>query len=273
MTIEMNDRPVAVITGASSGFGRIFAERLAQEGNDLIIIARHEDKLNSVATELRAKHRINVEIIVADLANLDDVKRVENRIKELPTLKYMINNAGFGGNQQFPVNDVTIETRMIQTHCIATMRLSQAALLIMKAKGLQKGAGYIINVASIAGFLAGAGAADYCGTKAYIISFSKCLQCDARKYGVRVQALCPGFAHTGFHDSETMVNSHIKEAYPEFFWGKAEDVVDHSLVALRTPFRNSVVYIPKVFYKLVGYFGSSWLFAPLRVLFSGGALR
>ena len=73
MTIEMNDRPVAVITGASSGFGRIFAERLAQEGNDLIIIARHEDKLNSVATELRAKHRINVEIIVADLANLDDV--------------------------------------------------------------------------------------------------------------------------------------------------------------------------------------------------------
>ena len=273
MTIGKNNRPVAVITGASSGFGKVFADRLAKEGNDLIILARHEDKLNEVAAELRTKHGVEVETIVADLAILDDVERVERRIKELPTLKYMINNAGFGGNQQFPVDDVTIETRMIQTHCIAPMRLSQAALSIMKAKGLKKGAGYVVNVASVAGFLAGVGAADYCGTKAYLISFSKCLQCDAYKYGVRVQALCPGFANTGFHASETMANSHIKEAYPEIFWGNAEDIVDRSLAVLRRPFRISVVYIPKVFYKLAGYFGSSWLFAPLRVLLSGGAIR
>ena len=273
MTIGKNDRPIAVITGASSGFGKIYADRLAREGNDLVIIARHENKLNEVAAELRAKHGRDVEVIVADLANLEDVKRVEERIKELTTLKFMINNAGFGSHQQFPVEDVVVETRMIQTHCIATMRLSQAALLVMKAKRLKKDAGYIVNVSSVSGFLAGAGAADYCGTKAFIISFSKCLQCDARQYGVQIQALCPGFANTGFHTSETMRNTRIKETFPEILWGNAEEVVDCSLKALKRSFRISVVYIPKIFYKLVGYFGSSWLFAPLRVLLSGGALR
>ena len=273
MTIGKNDCPIAVITGASSGFGKIYADRLAREGNDLIIIARHEDRLNEVAAELRNKHGRDVETIVADLANLDDVKRVEERIKGLPTLKYLINNAGFGSHQQFPVDDVVVETRMIQTHCIATMRLSQAALSVMKAKGLKKGAGYVVNVASVSGFLAGTGAADYCGTKAYLISFSKCLQCDARQYGVRVQALCPGFANTGFHTSETMANTHIKETFPEILWGNAEEIVDSSLKALKRSFRLSVVYIPKIFYKLVGYLGSSWFFAPLRLLLSGGALR
>ena len=273
MTIGKNNRPIAVITGASSGFGKIYADRLAREGNDLIILARHEDKLNAVASELRSKYAVEVETIVADLANLEDVEYIEKRISEFQNIMYMINNAGFGGNQQFPVENVVVETRMIQTHCIASMRLSQAALLVMKAKGLKKGAGYVINVASIAGFLAGEGAADYCGTKAYLISFSKCIQCDARKYGVRIQALCPGFANTDFHTSETMKNSRVKETYPSFLWSDAEYVVDSSLAALKRPIRMSVVYIPKVFYKFVGYLGSSWLLSPIRVLISRGAVR
>ena len=193
-----------------------------------------------------------MEVIAADLAVLSDVERVEKRIEALPTLNYMVNNAGFGGNQRFPDVNIEVETRMVQTHCLASMRLARASLIPMKAKGKKKGAGYIINVASIAGFLAGCGAADYCGTK--------------------VQVLCPGFANTGFHTSETMIHSNIKETYPEFLWGSAEYIVDHSLRALRRPFRTSVVFIPKVLYKIVGYFGSSWLFAPLRVFFSGGRL-
>ena len=273
MTVGTNGRPVAAITGASSGFGAVYADRLAKEGNDLVIIARHEDKLKAVAEKLKEKYNVEIEIIVADLAVLSDIERVESRIKALPTLNYMINNAGFGGNRSFPDVDIDVETRMVMTHCLATMRLSHAALVPMKAKGKKKGAGFVINVSSIAGFLAGCGAADYCGTKAYLISFSKCLQCDVRKFGVRVQALCPGFANTGFHTSETMINSHIKETYPNFLWGSAEYIVDHSLRALRRPYRMGVVFIPKFFYKLVGYFGSSWLFAPLRTLFSGGCVR
>ncbi len=272
-SVGQNGRPVAAITGASSGFGAVFADRLAREGNDLILVARREAKLNEVAAELRAKHHVEVDVVVADLAKLDDVERVEKILEETPTLKYMVNNAGFGGNHKFPDVNIEVETQMVQVHCLATMRLTRAALVPMKAKGLRRGAGFVINVASIAGFLAGSGAADYCGTKAYLISFTKCLQCDVRRFGVRVQALCPGFAHTGFHSTETMADSTITQTYPEFLWGSAEYVVDHSLRALRRTCRISVVFIPNVFYKLVGYFGSSWLFAPLRLWFSGGSVR
>lgn len=273
MAVGLNGRPVAVITGASSGFGKVFADRLAREKNDLVIVARRDDLLNACAEELRNRHKIEVEPIVADLSVLEDIERVEKRIAELATLKYMINNAGFGGDHSFPDVDVDVETRMVQTHCLASMRLTRAALIPMKAKQLRRGAGYIINVASVAGFLAGKGAADYCGTKAYLITFSKCVQCDVRQFGVRVQALCPGFANTGFHTSETMIHSDIKSRYPSFIWGSAETVVDRSLRQLRRSCRMCVVCIPTVLYKLVGYFGSSWLLSPLRILLSGGNVR
>lgn len=273
MAIGCNGRTVAAITGASSGFGSLFADRLAREGNDLLIIARRESKLAEVAKNIENSYGVEVEILVADLSKLDEVKRVEQRLLELPNLLYLINNAGFGGNQKFPDLDVEIETRMIQTHCLASMRLARAALVPMKAKNMKKGAGYIVNVASIAGFLAGKGAADYCGTKAYLISFSKCLQCDVAKYGVRVQALCPGFSNTEFHMTDTMINSDVKKIYPKFLWGRADYVVEHSLRDLKKTCRLNVVYIPKLFYKLVGYFGSNWLIAPLRVIFSKGNVR
>ncbi|MGI6401288.1 MAG: SDR family NAD(P)-dependent oxidoreductase [Thermoguttaceae bacterium] len=273
MSVGSTGRPVAAITGASSGFGKIYAERLAQKGCDIVMVARRADKLNAVAEEIRKKYNVETETIVADLAVLSDVERVEKRIEEIPTLEYMINNAGFGGDHKFPDVDVDVETRMILTHCVASMRLSRAALIPMRSKGKKKGAGYIVNVASIAGFLAGSGAADYCGTKAFLITFSKCLQCDAKEFGVRVQALCPGFANTGFHTSETMIDSQIKKKYPEFLWDNAEYIVDRSLRVLHRPCRVGVVFIPRIFYKLVGYFGSSWLFAPLRLFFSCGSVR
>ena len=273
MTIGAQGRPVAAITGASSGFGKIYAERLAAEGCDLLLAARREEKLNAVADELRAKYGVEVETIVADLSDLSAVERVEKRLAETPTLRYLINNAGFGGNQKFPDVFLDVETQMIQTHCLAAMRLSRAALEPMRAQGKSRDAGYIVNVASVAGFLAGEGAADYCGTKAYLIAFSKCLQCDVGRFGVRVQALCPGFANTEFHSSKTMVHSKIKDVYPEIIWQRADRVVDASLRSLRRRFRPNVVCIPTVFYKLVAYFGSSWLFAPLRIIFSRGRVR
>ncbi len=162
---------------------------------------------------------------------------------------------------------------MVLTHCLAPMRLARAALIPMKARGLKRDAGYIINVASIAGFLVGEGAADYTATKAYLISFSRSLQCDVRRFGVRVQVLCPGFARTGFHDAETMRFSKLKQTVPFFLWQRADRVVDASLRAIKRRWLPTVVCIPTVIYKLVGYFGSSWLFAPLRLLFSLGAAR
>ena len=266
-------RRVAAITGASSGFGRIYAERFAAMGCDLLLVARREEKLLQAAEEIRAKFNVEIEIIVADLSVLGDVERVEARLEKIPTLYCLVNNAGFGGNQKFPDVFIDVETSMVLTHCLAPMRLSRAALVPMKARGLKRDAGYIVNVASIAGFLAGEGAADYTATKAYLIAFSRSLQCDVRRFGVRVQVLCPGFARTGFHDAETMRFSKLKQTVPFFLWQRADRVVDASLRAIKRRWLPTVVCIPTVIYKLVGYFGSSWLFAPLRLFFSWGAAR
>lgn len=273
MTIGDNDRPVVAITGASSGFGKIYAKRLASEGCDLLLVARREDKLLEAANDIKQEYDVEVETLAADLSILEDVVRVEKRLEAIPSLRYLVNNAGFGGNQKFPDVFIDVETKMVLTHCLAPMRLCRAALVPMKAQGKKRNAGFIINVASIAGFLAGEGAADYTATKAYLITFSKSLQCDVGRFGVRVQALCPGFARTGFHDAETMRFSSLKETVPNFLWQRAERVVDASLRSLRRPLRLNVVCIPTFTYKLVGYFGSSWLFAPLRILFSLGTVR
>ncbi|MCF0235009.1 MAG: SDR family NAD(P)-dependent oxidoreductase [Thermoguttaceae bacterium] len=270
-------RPVAAITGASSGFGKIYADRLASLGYDLILVARREKLLREVAAKLTVKYDVNVEAIVADLSDLADVERVEKRLEETRELRWLINNAGFGGNQKFPDVRIDVETKMVQTHCIASMRLCRAALVPMRERDLKRGAGYIINVASIAGLLAGEGAADYCGTKAYLIAFSRCLQCDVKSFGVRVQALCPGFARTGFHDAETMRFSTLKTDVPGFLWQRAERVVDASLFAIRRPrlceYGAPVIFIPTLRYKIAAIFGAAWIFAPLRILFSRARIR
>lgn len=272
-TVGKDERPVAAITGASSGFGKIYTKRLAAKGCDLILVARREEKLLETANEIKKEYDVEIECVSADLSVLADVERVEKLLESIPTLRYLINNAGFGGNQKFPDVFIDVETKMVLTHCLAPMRLCRAALVPMKAQGKKKNAGYIVNVASIAGFLAGEGAADYTATKAYLIAFSKSLQCDVGRFGVRVQALCPGFARTGFHDAETMRYSNLKTTVPNFLWQRAERVVDTSLRSLHRCWRPNVVCIPTIIYKVVGYFGSSWLFAPLRLLFSGGTAR
>ncbi|MDO5309524.1 MAG: SDR family NAD(P)-dependent oxidoreductase [Planctomycetia bacterium] len=273
MAIGANGRGVAAITGATSGFGKIYAERLASEGFDLLIIARRGALLEELKVELEARFQVEVEPMVADLSRLEQIEQVERRLESLAELRYLINNAGFGGSLPFPDVDVTVETDMVTTHCLAPMRLTRAALVPMRSRGLSRGAGYIVNVSSAAGFLAGSGAADYCGTKSYLITFSRCVQCDVRGFGVRVQALCPGFAHTGFHAAPTMRNSKIPQTVPRFLWQRADRVVDASLRSLRRKFRPNVVCIPTWKYKIACYFGSSWLFAPLRLLFSGGKIR
>lgn len=271
--IGENRRPVAAITGASSGLGKVYAKKLAEEGCDLLLIARHMEKLDEVACEIRMKFGVEVETISADLSIIADIERVEKRIESLSTLNFMINSAGFGGNQKFPNVFIDVETRMILTHCLATMRLCRAALVPMVAKGLTRGAGAIINVSSVSGFLSGRGSADYTATKAYLITFSRSLQCDVKGVGVRVQVLCPGFTRTGFHDTETMRFSDLKRTVPNFLWQHPEQVVETSLKSIRRKFRPNVVCIPTVIYKVVGYIGASWIFAPLRLLLSGGNVR
>ncbi|MDD3587832.1 MAG: SDR family NAD(P)-dependent oxidoreductase [Thermoguttaceae bacterium] len=266
---DTKERLVAAISGATSGFGLIYARRFAEKGFDLFLIARREEILQSIQKEYSAKYGVHVEYMVADLAVEEDLKRVESRLEKIDRLAWMINSAGFGGNRAFPDVDVELESRMVLVHCLATMRLSHAATVPMARRKY----GRIVNIASAAGFLAGDHCAEYCSTKAYIITFSKCLQCDVSRYGIRVQALCPGFVRTGFHDTYTMRNSQIKEKVPGFLWTPAEYVVRCSLRAIERKLFYRVILVPSLRYKIIIWAGSVWWLSPLRMLFTGGKVR
>ncbi|MDR1290495.1 MAG: SDR family NAD(P)-dependent oxidoreductase, partial [Planctomycetaceae bacterium] len=220
MSIETVERPLAVITGASSGLGREFANQLAADGYDLLLVARRGNLLEAIKSEIESQYGVRVEVFVCDLSQPDELRRLELRIEGERLLEFMVNNAGFGFSGTFPDVDSDLEESMIRVHVIALMRLSRAALVPM----CKRKRGFVINLSSVAAYLSGANSAEYMATKSYVLSFSKCLQCDVRKNGVRVQALCPGFTHTGFHSTETM-KGFQKDKTPSIAWLKADYVV------------------------------------------------
>jgi hypothetical protein len=232
-----NGRPrTALITGASSGIGATFARHLASLGYDLVLVARREDRLRSLADELKPIHAVNVEVLVADLANPADVERIETQIARLDTLELLINNAGFGTTRPFAEVDVANHTAMIQVHVTASMRLCRAALPRM----LTRQRGGIINVSSVTAFLRLPNRVNYCATKAYLTSFTEALAIELQGTGVRVQALCPNFTYTEFHDKPEYA-SFERTSIPRIFWSSTDEVVRVSLAALR---RNQVICIP-----------------------------
>jgi short-subunit dehydrogenase len=244
MSNEFSSRPLAVITGASDGLGKEFARQLAAESYDLLIVARRGQLLEEIKTEFETKYNISVEPYVCDLSNPEEVKRLEERLEKSELLEFMVNNAGFGFENSFPDVDPDREEKMIRVHTISLMRLSRAALIPM----CRRKKGFLINLSSVAAFLYGTNCAEYMATKSYVLSFSKCIQCDVQKYGVRVQALCPGLTHTGFHSTESM-KFFQKNKTPGILWLTAEYVVRTSLRAIRKTRR--VVCIPSLRYKLI----------------------
>ncbi|MCL2744836.1 MAG: SDR family oxidoreductase [Planctomycetaceae bacterium] len=235
---------LAAITGASEGLGKEFARQLAAEGYNLFVIARRGHLLNELKTDLEAKYNIQVEPIVCDISKPDELKQLEERLEKEEALEVLVNNAGFGLGTTFPNVDSDADEMMIRVHVIALMRLSRAALVPM----CNNKKGFVINLSSVAAFLYGPDSAEYIATKAYVLSFSKSLQCDVRQYGVRIQALCPGFTHTGFHSTEAM-KFFKKDAMPKWLWLSAEYVVRTSLNSIRRTSR--VVCIPSLRYKVI----------------------
>lgn len=233
--------PLALITGASAGIGRCFAEALAQRGYDLILVARSTDRIVALACELSGRHKISAEAWTADLASDTGREDVAARIVALPRLDLLINNAGFattGKLQKIPLGP---QLDMLRVHVLTPMRLCHAALPRM----VEHGAGAIINVSSIAGFLFGPGNVNYSATKAYLTSFSLGLDTEVRNAGVRVQALCPGFTHTEIHTEMP----HVKQQIPAWMWGKAEDVVEASLRQLAR--NGAVICVPGLLNKVM----------------------
>ncbi len=238
----MSERRLAVITGASSGIGATFARKLAARGWDLLLIARREDRLGSLAAEFAETHHIAAEPMIADLACDQDVERVAAKIRAAPNLGLLVNNAGFGSRGYFVETDLLVQDRMHRVHILATMHLTRAALSNL----IPRRTGGVINVSSVAAFMQGAQSVSYCATKTWMNSFTEGLAIEmaALQSPVKMQALCPGFTLSEFHATLGMARSSISKS----LWLTPDFVVEESLKGFE---RGVLFVIPSWRYKLV----------------------
>jgi uncharacterized protein len=235
--------PVALITGASAGIGAAFARQLAAEGYDLILVARRTAALDQLAADIRSKHATSVETIAADLTRDDDVGAIVKKLASTDRLALLVNNAGFGSRGLFFEADPAEQDAMHRLHVLATERLTRAALPGMVARR----AGRIINVASVAAFIQAPGNISYCATKAWMVSFTEGLYLEMKSIGspVAVQALCPGYTYTEFHDVMGVDRTRIMS---KSWWMSADYVVRESIRGLK---QGRLLLIPGLRYRLI----------------------
>ncbi len=184
-----------LITGASSGIGEAFARRLAARGENLVLVARSEDKLKSLCEELAQAHNVHAQYVALDLTERDAPgKLFEETTRRGLQIETLINNAGFGSMGDFAALDVERELEMIDLNVKALVALTYLYLVPMR----ERKSGTIINVASTAAFQGVPFMATYAATKAFVLSFSEALWDENRPLGVHVMALCPGVTETNF---------------------------------------------------------------------------
>ncbi len=192
---------VALVTGASGGLGLEFAKLCAEDGYDVVLVARNEKKLNQVKRDLESEYKINAYVCLADLSAVDaaeDVYRytVEHELK----IEVLINNAGFGDAGAFHERDWKKQYQMVQVNIVALMQLTHLYTPGM----INRKCGYIMNLSSVAAFCAGPYMSIYYASKEFVRSFSEAVADEVRGTGVTVTALCPGPTATGFEKAADM---------------------------------------------------------------------
>ncbi len=231
-------RPVALITGPTSGIGGGYARRYARDGYDLVLVARDVDRLTQLADELR-NDAGQIEILPADLSDPADRAKVADRLAT--GIRVLVNNAGFGTSGEFWTADPALLQAQLDVNVTAVMHLTRAALPPM----FDAGAGTVINIASVAGLVPGRGST-YSASKAWVISFTEGLAGGLKGTGVGVHAVCPGFVHTEFHARAGIDMAKL----PSFMWLEVDDVVSASLADIAA---GKVISVPGLQYKaLVG---------------------
>lgn len=215
--------PRALITGASSGIGRSYAEQLAAAGYDLVVVARRVDRLNELAAALKDAHGANVEVLPADLSEAADIRQVAERIASGTPLALVINNAGFATRGPLAMLDPEAFDSMLAVNITAVTHLSIAALKRMTADG----AGAVINIASGTVFMQMPGNAGYGASKNYVTALTRHMQIETAGTNIRVQLLVPGVVATEFHSRMA-----VRPQFPPHMVMSADDVVRASLRAL-----------------------------------------
>jgi short-subunit dehydrogenase len=235
----MTNRPIALVTGASSGLGECFARALAASGHDLVLVARTGPALEKLAGELEQSHGAVSEVLVADLADPEALASVAARLSDGTPVDTVINNAGFGHYGAFTDLPLAGEVGQIEVNILALVTLSHAALGVM----VPLRAGKLLNVASIGAFAPAPGGATYSATKAFVLSFTEALHHEVAP-DVHVTALCPGFTRTAFQQRAGVKTTGL----PASAWGDATVVVAAGLAALD---RNDAVCVPGLLNKVV----------------------
>jgi short-subunit dehydrogenase len=253
----------ALVTGATAGIGAAFADRLARTGRALVLVARTEQRLADTAADLTRRYGVAVEVLAADLSTAEGCGAVEARVGAADRpVGLLVNNAGISLHKPFTSNSADDEERLLWLNVRSVMRLTHAALAVM----VPRRSGAIVNVSSVAGFAAVMPGSTYPASKAWVTNFSESVGAAARRYGVRVMALCPGYTHTEFHDSAGIDMSGL----PEFAWLDADQVVVEGLRDLR---RGKLLSVPSVRYKAAAAVLSRLPRAVLHRLPSAGGSR
>lgn len=228
----------ALITGATAGIGAEFARQLAEQGHNVVLVARDAARLRARADDLANRYGIRAEVLPADLAEDSGVAAVVARLTDpARPVEVLVNNAGMGLLHSFAENAIAEEKRHLKLHVETAMELTHAALQGM----LERHSGRIINVASVAAFLP---RETYSAAKAWLVSFSRWANIAYAQRGVKVTAVCPGFTQTEFHDRMGM----DKTVAPRWMWLQPERVVREGLADNA---RGKAVSVPAKRYKVL----------------------
>lgn len=233
----------ALITGATAGIGNAFARELARRGNDLVLVARDVDRLESVAADLREFHGIDVEVLPADLSVREQVDKVAARLEDQSRpVDMLVNNAGFGLHASLLDASATdTQVRAFDVMCLAVLILGGAAGRAMK----QRGHGRIINVASTSSVIY---SGNYSPIKAWARSYSTALALELRRTGVTVTGLLPGWVHTEFHDRAGISNARL----PGFVWIDVDLLVRE---CLEDAYKGRIESIPSLKWRAAMFIG------------------
>lgn len=237
-----------MVTGASSGIGAAIAAELAGRGTDLVLVARSEEKMLTLAAELSGAHGVEVEVLPADLTETEALASVEDRLRDVDApVDLLVNNAGIGQVGRFEDLDIDTAQRQIALNVLAPLRLTHAALPNLKAEG-----GGILNVSSIGANQPVPHMAVYAGSKAFLTSWTEALHEEMRGTPVHVTALAPGFTRTGFVDAAEADGAASR--IPSIIWSDAASVARVGVDGVTA--RRAVV-TPNALYRVSGAVSSA----------------
>ncbi|MEX3975869.1 SDR family NAD(P)-dependent oxidoreductase [Paraburkholderia caribensis] len=223
----------ALITGASSGIGSVYARRLAARGHDLVLVARATERLNALATELCQSHGVAIEVITADLIDGAQLEPVLQRLRSAPPIDILVNNAGAGLIGDFAAADPMEMHKLLQLNVLAPTLLASAVIGGM----VERGSGSIINIASVLALLPEYAHGIYAATKSYVLTLSQSLAAEVASKGVYVQAVLPAATRTEIYERAGGDISKVPDVM------EVDDLVDAALVGFD---RKELVTIPPV---------------------------